>query len=287
MSYEGINWENLPSTNTPITASNLNMMDSAIVNKIVTSSETPLNAEVWIKSQKNLFDKSTITSGYFVHRGNGATVQNAEWGYSDYIDVEGLSNIYIKANIFPTSPSSPGICYYNSSKVYQSGEVVKNAEGSFSIPTGTKYIRYSILLTQNDTLQIVAGNEKKDDGIFYKNDILNAYQEVLVNNFSTQETKIGTWIDGKPLYRKVVSVSALKNSATTKIYVGSGLILVNFDIFVSNGQITYKLPFNGSNPISCFYDRGNSWNEINITTTSDRSAYTSNYAILYYYKATE
>lgn len=32
------------------------------------------------------------------------------------------------------------------------------------------------------------------------------------NDYSTTETRIGTWIDGKPLYRKVVEIGSLPNN---------------------------------------------------------------------------
>lgn len=38
--------------------------------------------------------------------------------------------------------------------------------------------------------------------------------------YSTEETKIGTWIDGKPLYRKVISFSPDTNSNTVSIAHG-------------------------------------------------------------------
>ena len=37
------------------------------------------------------------------------------------------------------------------------------------------------------------------------------------HTYSKEETKIGTWIDGKPIYRKVISIGSLPSKGTVKI----------------------------------------------------------------------
>lgn len=43
------------------------------------------------------------------------------------------------------------------------------------------------------------------------------YEKLEVGNYSEQEKKIGKWIDGNNIYRKVVSFSAINNSIDTGI----------------------------------------------------------------------
>ena len=42
-------------------------------------------------------------------------------------------------------------------------------------------------------------------------------EEMVKDIYSTEETKIGTWIDGKPLYRKVLSLTTPSTTNSTKI----------------------------------------------------------------------
>jgi hypothetical protein len=105
--------------------------------------------------------------------------------------------------------------------------------------------------------------------------------------YSTTETKIGTWTDGKPLYRKVYPVGALKNNGSTVLNLSSEIRVKAFDVYCSNGQYNFKLPVVGTNYVAMFYRVGTNINLIEIQTTSDRTAYTDNYAIVYYTKTTD
>lgn len=67
----------------------------------------------------------------------------------------------------------------------------------------------------------------------------NAYSEEYVNSlntYSTTETRIGTWIDGKPLYRSVAntSVSLTANTWTNLRYKSGEKALINCIISDSN-----------------------------------------------------
>lgn len=65
-------------------------------------------------------------------------------------------------------------------------------------------------LTGSEELPIVqAGNTKK-----------STISQVKAQNYSTTEQVIGTWIDGKPLYRKVIQLTTLPNN-TTKTFAHS------------------------------------------------------------------
>ena len=53
MAYERVNWENLPSTNTPVNADNLNKMDEGIANadKLSTYSTNEIRIGTWINGK--------------------------------------------------------------------------------------------------------------------------------------------------------------------------------------------------------------------------------------------
>ena len=134
--------------------------------------------------------------------------------------------------------------------------------------------------------------EKK---IYTKNDNGN-YEEFLnvektnnLQNYSTEEQVIGTWIDGKPIYRKVVSVGVLPSN-TTK-YVSSGIsgkptiIKMCGYAYRPTDPWFLTLPhISATAPISLSY--GQTKNEIAIASVSDVSAY-SGYVTLEYTKTTD
>lgn len=69
-----------------------------------------------------------------------------------------------------------------------------------------------------------------------------------VNDYSTEEVKTGeTWIDGKPIYRKVISLTA--STSTKSLSISS--IISNVDsIWINCGKSFYKIAAGGSGIIS-------------------------------------
>lgn len=66
-----------------------------------------------------------------------------------------------------------------------------------------------------------------------------AYSQSYVNNlttYSTAETRIGTWIDGKPLYRKVVYISSLPNNTMTTYQVFNDKSIIDTCFIDSSGS---------------------------------------------------
>lgn len=64
------------------------------------------------------------------------------------------------------------------------------------------------------------------------------------NTYSTEEQKIGTWIDGKTLYRKTIDCGTIPNKTTLDISTGiSNVNVVKYEgvVYRSDG-VTYPLP---------------------------------------------
>lgn len=115
----------------------------------------------------------------------------------------------------------------------------------------------------------------------------------LRNVYSTTETRIGTWIDGSPLYRKVVNFGALPNAAQKKVVHGiSNLKYVVF-AYACSGRtnsgtpVTHTwFPINHARPDSAANSIG-LWIEdtdITIQTGIDRTTSTETYVIIIYTK---
>ena len=97
------------------------------------------------------------------------------------------------------------------------------------------------------------------------------------------------WIDGKPIYRKVINVGALPNNTSKTINIG----VSNLDYIVNYHGISYSpstgyfavLPYphaTASNVINMYFDKNNS--VIGIETHSDRTSYTQTYIVIEYTK---
>lgn len=107
-------------------------------------------------------------------------------------------------------------------------------------------------------------------------------------NYTLIEQKIGKWVDGKPLYRKVINFGSLPN-ATTKI-VSTTLENVNYiNMYGMANNKTDYFPLNMSRPVSgSDLDLGCRINNNNIVIESktDKSSFNA-YVILEYTKTTD
>lgn len=84
-----------------------------------------------------------------------------------------------------------------------------------------------------------------------------------LHNYSLEEQAIGTWIDGKPLYRKVVGIESLPNNeALIQNHNISGIDnIININGFATNGTEFRPIPFNSATA-----------NRIDIQITADRTS---------------
>lgn len=114
------------------------------------------------------------------------------------------------------------------------------------------------------------------------------YNSNNIEKYSTNEIKIGTWIDGKPIYRKVINIGALPN-ATTKTITHN---ISNLSMFIRVSGIAYSpagytlLPY--VQPALPNLNVGIFANstQVVVITTTDKST-NSGYAILEYTKTTD
>ena len=114
---------------------------------------------------------------------------------------------------------------------------------------------------------------------------LNSIQEISV--YSTNELEIGKWIDGKPLYRKVISFGALPNNTTKSLAhnISNLKRVVRLEGFAGSSQNLggITLPHATSIPIALYVDNTN----VNVKTNNDATPYTEAYIYVYYTKTTD
>lgn len=107
--------------------------------------------------------------------------------------------------------------------------------------------------------------------------------------YSTTESVVGTWIDGKSIMQKTISCGALPNNTTKTV----DLTDLNIDLIISlsgfayNNSYIYTIPkiSTGSNSLEIWFDR--STKKLNLRTTTNQSSYANSYITLKYTKTTD
>lgn len=119
---------------------------------------------------------------------------------------------------------------------------------------------------------------------------LSSRQGKILNNkfnYSTTEQVVGTWIDSKPLYRKVVDFGTLPSNGSKGVAhnISNLKRIVKLEGFagssMNKGGIT--LPHATNNPIALYANDA----EVVAVTNSDATGYTMTYVFVYYTKTTD
>lgn len=157
----------------------------------------------------------------------------------------------------------------------------------------TLAISNELITAQSDILQI-DGNVGDLSSLTTstKTDLVSAINEVNSRDiYSTTERVIGTWINGKPLYRKVVSFGTLPNNNTKTVahnISNIGIVTSIKGIGINTiSHLYYVIPATSvdalGNQIQIYCDN----TDIYIKTGIDRSSITESYIILEYTKTTD
>lgn len=159
MAYTKTNWQDLPNTTTPITATNLNNMETGIKendNKLLGNAIAGNMIVEGIKT-KNLFNKSVVINNYTFDSNGGVLFASGYFYQTNYIPVESNTTYTISSAI--SSVGSYRIVEYNSSYEFITRDYNTPGNVSMTITTNanTKYVRISALVSQLDTLQFEKG----------------------------------------------------------------------------------------------------------------------------------
>lgn len=200
-------FKDLPNTTTPLNATRLNgLLDG----------EEPMgNLVVDSIRSKNMFDKNNVINGYTFDPDGNIFSANGYSYQPIYIPVESSTTYTISSNV--SAAGNYRIAEYNSSYGFILRDYNTSGNTTMTITTNenTKYVRISALTSSLSTLQFEKGSTATSYSLYQE---LNN-QEV----YSTSEIRIGTWTDGKPLYRKCYNVSSLPNNTTSQIINLSGI----------------------------------------------------------------
>lgn len=328
MAYNRTNWQDLPNQTTPINATNLNKIEQGIydatyVNGVNVGSSVDSDYKVNFIKGKNLMQIKTIASttisGITYSISNDGTITlngtaNARMEFSYLLEplksfaneYYCLSYIYISGALTDGSVSvnnQDGNHNWNGYNIELTTSNYSSNKGDLkSIQTdlnmnGAAIIRVgngSVLNNLKFKLMFVKSRVRDYNYEPYVTPSINVdgeeiYSKDNLEQYSTSEIKIGTWIDGKPLYRKVINIGLVPNNTTTTIDVSN----LNIDYLVDlkgmlkalNSVGFRPLPFagGGANDIRIDVNEGS----LRIQTFSTWSGFTPNYVILEYTKTTD
>lgn len=173
--------------------------------------------KVWFRKGKNLFDKSKALLGYWIGNEQGDIVK-----YNDDVFLTDFIPVFKNVPVYIPATGSSRREFYNKNKVGTT--YLNNSKAQVFTPTEDGFIRVTCVISTvtMDSLMIYYGTTETEyeayiePQIFVKNSN-GVYEEFIKKSeevYSTEEVKIGTWIDGKPLYRKVYDGIALSGSET-------------------------------------------------------------------------
>ena len=136
-------------------------------------------------------------------------------------------------------------------------------------------------------MSIYKGQEKVLNNITSVNE--KAMKEIAKEVYSTEEQVVGTWVDGKPIYRKVIDFGALPNSTLKQVPHGisdiDAIVSLNGVTFAKNKTAT-PIPYvytDSINTVSLFLEGTN----VCIQTFGDKTSYINTYVTLEYTKTTD
>lgn len=161
-----------------------------------------------------------------------------------------------------------------------------------------RYIIYPIGIDWNANNVVLRYNDAGYDGMVTKIRFTIQYTKIAdtttlyispdANNYTLDEKVIGTWIDGKPIYEKVINMGYLPNSSSINIDVSE----LNIDNIIELRGMCYTDDKKNIRPITLGTSDTNAIridvtnNTIRIFTWSDWSAYNS-FCIIQYTKTTD
>ena len=277
-----------------------------VASVIISPTKPETGEEVWIQKGKNLFKKTNVINGIGPTSEGGFSVQSQ--CTTSYVKVIPGETYVISSNVdrswvYNISKNIPKVGEEATSWMVASGKSVR-----VNIPSGYSYLNIrshsesnnednlgqDIQVEQNTS--VTEYEPYIDKKIYIKNDngVYEEFYDEEEHNkqvYSTEEQRIGTWIDGKPLYRKVFGGLQCPNNAVASF---SG-ILPNTDKIIRIEGISktsmgsdeiYPIVFGKGEVDGIGLNLNQYSGSLFIVTTKDYSAYTCD-VIVEYTKTTD
>jgi hypothetical protein len=132
----------------------------------------------------------------------------------------------------------------------------------------------------------------KDVATTSANGLMSSSDKTLLNNettYSTTETRIGTWIDGKPIYRKIINFGALPNASekTVSHNIANLKDIIKLSAISKSTNVYFHIPLSSSASLSANIYILATNTDITIGAGADRTIFTQTYVIIEYTKTTD
>lgn len=237
MAYEKTVWKNNEAPK--INATNLNKMENGIANAVETDSIARVSNVV----SRNLANADNYVIGHIST--TGAIEFNNDWAYT---------KVLVEPNTQYTYQFTSNVAQQYEVAQYQNdGTFIVLNHGNFE--SGTQSFTfttennagYVLVAWRNDLNHSNIQVEKGSTATPYT-PYLNMQElekNSIINNYSTGEQVIGTWIDGKPLYRKVIQpVIVIGANAIVSVPHGISNLsqVLKVDATLFWGNKTYPFP---------------------------------------------
>ena len=100
----------------------------------------------------NLFDKTTVTNGYLIN-GSGNQVSYAGWNISDFIPVPEGASLYLNGLTTHPNTNQDNYMLFDASKTKIGYANVSTSQYPWTVPAGTKYVKFSLNDSDLNTAQ--------------------------------------------------------------------------------------------------------------------------------------
>ena len=244
-------FKDLPSTDTPINAENLNQIQDNLVVVSATEPTGDNREKVWMQKGKNLI--KGFRAGYGFNAIIGQYEIASMFSSTEAIDVE-VGQTYIFSHSIGHIGGGVHCLDANNNHVETLNQDTITSPFTITNPNCKKVVIVAwdpnnnasvnetwMQLEQNTVA--TAYEAYIEPKIYVKNDN-SVYEEFISKenlvNYSTGEQRIGTWINGKPLYEKVIDGITPNTTTDTKVFD-----IPNIETLVNiKGMIDNWLPIN-------------------------------------------
>ena len=162
------------------------------------------NSIDWYKTNfvtrgKNLYNKDTALSGYYIGYTSGGAFANAGFFASDFIPIDATQG-YLSL----TPYSSFQMAFYDATKTYITGDYYYNnyPTGVVPIPSNAKFVRFSLVIGNKDKAQIEYGQTPTSFNNFYLDFKYPKPLNEILPDYSLEWFKTNFVTRGKNLYNK-------------------------------------------------------------------------------------
>ena len=247
------------------------------------------NTPTWFKQSKNLFNKNNILSGYYIDASGSLVAAADNYVGNDFIKIDNTKTYYVSGG----QNNVIRICYYTTSQTFISRELITNS-GALTIPNNAMYIKISSYTSNLSTIQLEQNSTATAYEPYIRKAInINGEDEYYTNDYSAAEQVIGKWINGKPIYRKVIIYGTMPTGAEDSPTVNHNIANIDFitrwyGFCVRNDGLQYNFDHvaavNMGSNMTIATRINKQWVQIAVST--DMSSFTG-YFVIEYTKTTD